>query len=120
MTADSFELFFKDAEPRLHDALPACFGSELGREATADALAYGWEHWDRVASMENPIGYLFVVGRDRGRKARGRRRARLPLVEESRLLRRRDFDIPPVEGLFVAISDESPSIGPIWIGRIEP
>ena len=85
ITAVAFEVFFKETEPRLHDALSACLGSELGREMTADALAYGWENWDRIGSMKNPAGYLYVVGRDRGRKLRGRRSTPLPLVEESRL-----------------------------------
>ena len=85
IAVDTFEAFFKEAEPRLHDALSACFGSQLGREATAEALAHGWENWEKVESMENPIGYLYVVGRDRGRKARRTKRVRLPLAEESRL-----------------------------------
>jgi RNA polymerase sigma factor (sigma-70 family) len=85
ITVNSFEVFFKEAEPRLHDALSACLGGELGREATADALAYGWENWERVGSMDNPIGYLYVVGRNRARKARRTRRVGFSLVEESRL-----------------------------------
>jgi DNA-directed RNA polymerase specialized sigma24 family protein len=85
IAVDSFELFFKEAEPQLRDALSACLGSELGREATADALAFGWENWNRVSEMANPIGYLYVVGRDRTRRSRRGRRAVLPLVEESRL-----------------------------------
>ena len=85
ITAGSFEVFFKEAEPLLHDALSANLGSQLGREPTAEALAYGWENWERVSPMENPIGYLYVVGRDKGRKAKGRRNDRLPLVEESRM-----------------------------------
>ncbi len=82
---DSFELFFRAAEPRLHDALSACLGGELGREATCEALAYGWENWDRVRLMDNPVGYLYVVGRDRGRKAQRGRRVVLPLVEAPRV-----------------------------------
>lgn len=85
IAGDSFEVFFKEAEPRLHDALSACLGGELGREATADALAFGWENWKRVGVMANPIGYLYVVGRDKGRRAQRVRRPVLPLVEESRL-----------------------------------
>lgn len=82
---DSFESFFKEAEPRLNDALSACLGGELGRQAACEALAYGWENWDRVRSMDNPIGDLYVVGRDRGRKAQRQRRVVLPLVEASRV-----------------------------------
>ncbi len=68
--ADSFTVFAKDAEPRLRNALCAAFGSERGREATADALAYGWEHWPRIEKMDNPIGYLWGVGRNRARRFR--------------------------------------------------
>ncbi|MGI9607243.1 MAG: sigma-70 family RNA polymerase sigma factor [Acidimicrobiales bacterium] len=65
---ESFDTFAREAEPRLRQALSASLGSERGRDATADALAYGWEHWSRVAGMDNPFGYLFVVGRERGRR----------------------------------------------------
>lgn len=61
---EEFTRFAQDAEPRLRIALAAAVGQELGAEATAEALAYGWEHWDRVESMENPVGYLYRVGRN--------------------------------------------------------
>jgi RNA polymerase sigma-70 factor (ECF subfamily) len=60
---ESFTVFVKKIEPQLRHALVAVFGQEQGREATAEALAYGWEHWDRVEAMENPAGYLYRVGR---------------------------------------------------------
>jgi DNA-directed RNA polymerase specialized sigma24 family protein len=66
-----FETFFAEAEPRLRRALVARYGHHRGREATADALAWGFEHWDRLRAMENPSGYLYRVGCT---KARGRRR----------------------------------------------
>jgi DNA-directed RNA polymerase specialized sigma24 family protein len=69
-SAESFESFFKEAEPRLRYALVAAYGSERGREAAAEALAYGWEHWDRVEGMSNPVGYLFRVGQSRTRPRR--------------------------------------------------
>lgn len=81
---ESFEGFVRDAEPRLRQALSAALGSEPGREATAEALAYSWEHWDRVRSMENPVGYLYVLGRDRGRRAGRRRTTMLMPVDEQR------------------------------------
>ena len=77
-----FEGFVKETEPRLRDALSAALGSQLGRDATADALSYAWENWDRVRAMENPAGYLFVLGRNRGRKTLARRRPVLMAVEE--------------------------------------
>lgn len=69
---DTFTEFFKRTEPKLRNSLVACYGVEVGTEAAADALAYGWEHWDRIQGMDNPIGYLFRVGRSRSRRFRGR------------------------------------------------
>lgn len=66
----SFEEFVGRVEPRLRHALVAATGQERGREATAEALAYGWEHWDRLQDMENPAGYLYRVARTAARRAR--------------------------------------------------
>ena len=66
----SFIEFARMAEPRLRLALVAAHGAERGLEATNDALTYGWEQWDRVREMDNPVGYLYRVGQ---RKARRRR-----------------------------------------------
>jgi DNA-directed RNA polymerase specialized sigma24 family protein len=76
--ADTFTEFFERAEPRLRNALVAAYGVDVGTEAAADALAYGWEHWDRVSHMDNAIGYLYRVGRSRSR--RFRRRPPLPVI----------------------------------------
>ncbi len=71
--ADSFTVFVVETETRLRHALTAAFGPERGRESAAEALAYGWENWDRVGKMENPAGYLYRVGRDHARRTRTRR-----------------------------------------------
>jgi RNA polymerase sigma factor (sigma-70 family) len=86
---DAFRQFVTVSEPRLRQALSASLGSQVGREATVDALSYAWENWARIQPMDNPIGYLYAVGRDRGRKSLRRNRpvfypvdsARLPWVE---------------------------------------
>ncbi len=83
-TSKAFSTFFEAHEARLRHALTARFGSDVGKEAAADALAYGWEHWDRVHSMENPIGYLYTVGRDRGRRVSQRRPVVFPSVPVTR------------------------------------
>ena len=80
-SVESFDGFLRAAEPRLQDVLGAMFGTQIGREATADALAYAWEHWERVSGMDNPVGYLFVVGRDRARREMRRRRVVLSEVD---------------------------------------
>jgi DNA-directed RNA polymerase specialized sigma24 family protein len=69
----SFASFHAAAEPRLRRALVARYGAEVGREAAAEALAYGWEHWDRVQAMANPEGYLYRVGQSRIRRLWPRR-----------------------------------------------
>jgi DNA-directed RNA polymerase specialized sigma24 family protein len=61
---DTFAVFVSSHERRLRQALTAALGAEAGREAAAESLAYGWEHWDRVSGMQNPVGYLYVVGRN--------------------------------------------------------
>ena len=71
---EAFRLFVIEAEPRLRQALSATLGSETGREATSESLTHAWEHWERVRNMVNPVGYLYVVGRDRGRRAARKRR----------------------------------------------
>ena len=58
---DAFTRFVAEVEPRLRTALCARFGRDEGREATADALAWAWEHWTRMEGLENPGGYLYRV-----------------------------------------------------------
>lgn len=77
---DSFTTFVKETERRLKHALSVGFGAEAGGEATAEALAYGWEHWDRIRDMENPAGYLYRVGKRRARRTRLRFRPVFPPV----------------------------------------
>jgi DNA-directed RNA polymerase specialized sigma24 family protein len=59
---DSYTEFVEEVEPRLKRSLAAALGPERGLDAAAEALAYGWEHWDRIRSMKNPAGYLYRVG----------------------------------------------------------
>jgi len=63
-----FTRFVKETEPRLSYALAAAYGMETGAEATADALGWAWEHWDRVKTMTNPAGYLYRVGQSKARQ----------------------------------------------------
>jgi DNA-directed RNA polymerase specialized sigma24 family protein len=54
----------------LRQALIGALGVERGEEAHALAMAYGWEHRERVVGMASPVGYLFAVGRSRTRHRR--------------------------------------------------
>jgi RNA polymerase sigma factor (sigma-70 family) len=65
--AASFERFAIEVEPRLRRALVATYGTQVGREATVDALAYAWEHREQIVGMANPAGYLYRVGQTSAR-----------------------------------------------------
>jgi RNA polymerase sigma factor (sigma-70 family) len=69
-----FEAFVRSTEPALRRALVAAYGHDDGREAAAEALAYAWEHWDRVSAMHNAPGYLFLVARSSAARTRRTRR----------------------------------------------
>jgi DNA-directed RNA polymerase specialized sigma24 family protein len=64
----AFTRFVKAVEPRLSHALAAAYGPEVGAEATADALVWAWEHWERVQTMKNQAGYLYRVGQSKARR----------------------------------------------------
>ncbi len=78
----------REVEPRLRHSLIPSVGLDAATEATAEALAYGWEHWDRLRHMDNPAGYLYRVARTKARQTPNRRPllpevsvSHLPLVE---------------------------------------
>ena len=76
---NEFEAFVEQIELKLRVALIAVFGQQVGRDAAAEALAYGWEHWDDVSTMENPVGYLYRVGRTSQRRRREPMWAEVPV-----------------------------------------
>jgi RNA polymerase sigma-70 factor (ECF subfamily) len=63
-----FDDFVHTVEPKLRTALVTLYGPDTGRDATAEALAYAWEHRDRVMAMPHPAAYLLRVGRSRSRR----------------------------------------------------
>ena len=67
---ETFTDFVVRVEPRVRRALSAAFGSQAGRDATAEALLVAWKNWDRVAAMDNPSGYLYRVGSNEARRSR--------------------------------------------------
>lgn len=81
---EGFSQFVRHVETELARALIAAYGPEVGREAVRDALAYAWEHWERVSEMENPVGYLYRVGQSKSRRYR-RNRILFPEVDSDEL-----------------------------------
>jgi len=64
----TYEDFVRRDGARLRAGLVAAYGAEVGADACAEALAYGFEHWDRIGPMANPAGYLYRVGQSEARK----------------------------------------------------
>lgn len=90
--ADSYAEFVREHGPLLRRALVARFGIEVGRDAANEALLRAWRDWPRIATMRNPVGYLFRVGQSAAR----------PHVRWQRRTTRLDF---PREGLREATAD---------------
>jgi RNA polymerase sigma-70 factor (ECF subfamily) len=63
-----YEEFVERSGSRLRAALVAAYGPDVGADAAAEALAYGFEHWDELESMVNPAGYLYRVGQTEARR----------------------------------------------------
>ena len=57
-----FTAFVKEVEPRVRYALVAAYGPDRGLEGTSEALAYAWEHWNRIRAVNNPAGYIYRIG----------------------------------------------------------
>lgn len=70
MATNDFEMFFRDAEPRLRRAFACRVAPDAVHDAVSAALEYAWVNWDRVASMEFRVAFLFRVGLSRSRRRR--------------------------------------------------
>lgn len=64
---EGFTQFAERLQPKLRTALIGAFGTDVAGEALSEALEYGWRHWDRIRDMKNPEGYMWAVGRSKGR-----------------------------------------------------
>lgn len=75
----TFDDFVNDHGRHLRQALVARFGVDIGTEVASEALAYAWQHWERVQELDNPVGYLYRVGVSAARRHhRWRRPVSLP------------------------------------------
>lgn len=86
MNNTDLEVFVRDAEPRLRRALLGAVGTDRVEDAVGEALAYAVENWSAVASMANPVGYLYRVGQSKVR-----------VRKQPRFLRRPPVGIPEFE-----------------------
>src|SRR6056297_659253 len=79
---EDFEVFVRDAEPRLRRALIGAGGVDRAADAVGEALADAFAHWSDVRTMDNPVGFLYRVGQS---KSRPRKRLRLLRADPVRL-----------------------------------
>ena len=103
---DEFTEFVTGFESRLRESLIAALGGEVGRDAAAEALVYGWEHWARISRMRNPVGYLYRVGLSRGRKTFSRKR---PVFDQVDPVRLPDVE-PGLAGALAGVSQRQRSV----------
>ena len=99
-----FERDIRSLERTLNRAFVARYGLDVGAEVTAETVSWAWEHWDRVAAMDNPTGYLYRVGQSAARRhvRWARRRVDLPIEP-------RWDDAPSMQGdVFVALARLKP------------
>jgi DNA-directed RNA polymerase specialized sigma24 family protein len=89
---DRFEEFLASVEPRLRTAFVSMYGPVDGRAVTVDALSWAWEHWGEVATMHNPVGYLFRVGQSAARHYHRGSHA-VPVGPEGSVDAERDVDL---------------------------
>jgi DNA-directed RNA polymerase specialized sigma24 family protein len=85
ITTNSFTEWATEAEPKIRQSLTAAFGVQVGKDAAADALAMAWEQWPRVSVMDNPIGYVYGIGRNKARRMKTRRHPMFVAVPEQLL-----------------------------------
>jgi RNA polymerase sigma-70 factor (ECF subfamily) len=69
-----FESFFDEQRSKLFGAMCLVTGNrQEAEEITQDAFLKLWERWDRVAALDDPVGFLFRtamnVFRNRARRA---------------------------------------------------
>jgi RNA polymerase sigma factor (sigma-70 family) len=67
--APSFEAFFEAQRARLFGALVVMTGNRAeAEEILQDAFLSVWERWERVAAMEEPVGFLYRTAMNLFRK----------------------------------------------------
>ncbi len=103
---EEFDVFVAQVQPQLVRALAGHLPADAVGDAVAEALAYAWEHRERVLPMDNPGGYLYRVAQSRSRR---RKQGLLPW--------RSDDSTPHIEpGLPAALAALSPKQSQaIWL-----
>lgn len=70
MDIDEFNRRLAPLVQQLRAVLIARHGLDHGKDIHAEVNAYAWEHRDRLATLDNPSGYLYRVSQSRARRYR--------------------------------------------------
>jgi RNA polymerase sigma-70 factor (ECF subfamily) len=107
--AAAFDGFFREQSPILYARLCLITGNRSeAEELSQDAFLKVWERWDRVAGMDEPVGYLYRTAMNLFRKRH--RRAMLALRRTVSVeLRRDEFAVA-----------EDRSVVARWLGELAP
>jgi len=106
----SFEAFFADHHSRLYAALCASTGNrQEAEELMQEAFLKLWERWDRVSSLDDPVGYLYRTAMNLFRKRL--RRAKVAMRKAVGSIERADaYDVVDVrETVIAGLRELSPS-----------
>lgn len=76
------ERLLVEARPRLVRGLLALRGHTGAADAAAEAIAWGWEHGEKLVAMQNPVGYLYRVAVTRSMP---KRKPTLPPVDVAQM-----------------------------------
>ena len=66
---DRFAAAVADLQPRLHQAMAARYGPEIGHEAADEAVAWALANPARLANVDHLLAYLCRVGQSKARPA---------------------------------------------------
>lgn len=85
-TDELFLNLVRHHQSALRQALVARFGVQVGNDAAASAWSWAWEHRETLASLANPVGYLYRVAQSSTRSQwtwQRRTTATFPLEQRS-------------------------------------
>ena len=102
-TEIAFDAFVRADGQRLRRAMTSQYGVDIGCESTDAAMAWAWEHWDRLRPMANPACYLYRVAQTQSRRAISRGRPVTFPNEPSRATE-------PVEDGVVTVTVDPPAV----------
>jgi RNA polymerase sigma factor (sigma-70 family) len=94
-TERAFDAFVRADGERLRRVMASQYGVDIGCESADAALAWAWEHWDRLRAISNPPGYLYRVAQTQARRAIGRGR---PVTYPSEPVRAADAESSWADG----------------------